>query len=1002
MIIMLTNSNRSNSVNDTVSLSVDNVALGSGSVEQAIQDRHPATVSLIADYPGQSSPNILQDNSGTQISINRRKSHQSMTARGKRNLPSSRDKLNYGLLNARSINNKTENVTEFILEHELDILCITETWLQPEDKFTASNVTPSGYSIVSNPRLIRRGGGVAAIIKSDLSCKRLTNICFSTFEALLVKISSSSKSFAIGTIYRSPGHPNNFLVEFGEFLSTLIAKYDDFLLGGDFNIHMDNATDESMKKMTSLLHNFGLKQHVNVPTHSGGHILDLVITKNNTQLVQSVAVKEGISDHSSILVSIGFAIEKKKLVKQTFHQFKKLDLAKFQDDICNSELFDNSVADAEILATQYDSVVSDLVSIHAPLTTRTVVPRPPAPWYTSEIAFARKERRRLERRWRHTKLTVDREIFVAQKLVVNNMLHKAKADYYVNLVKSKSDNPKQLWTTIDSLSGNTKSKVLPDHDDLSSLANCFNMYFTDKVTQIREKIHASDRPGTVDDVDSAIPVSATAQMSVFQEIREEDIKHLIRCSPSKSCSLDPIPTYLLHSCEAIVPPIAKMINASLKTGVVPKSFKHALVTPLIKNSKLDPNAMSSYRPISNLKFVSKVLERCVAKQLNSYLSSGGHHETYQSAYRPHHSTETALLHIQNDILTSIDNKEVTLLVLLDLSAAFDTVDHTILLTRLKNIGIIGLAHDWFNSYLTGHTQAVCLNGVSSDSANLTCGVPQGSVLGPILFNIYTQPLGEIARKHGLKYHFYADDTQLYTSFSVKDSNSSIISLSVCIAEIKAWMQSNLLMLNDSKTEVVLIGTKQQLSKFSHLDISVGNASINPCAKVRNLGVIFDSNMTMEAHVNNICKTSYFYIRLLGKLRKFLDKETGAMITHAFVTSRLDYCNSLLYGISSSLSTKLQHVLNTAARIVTRTRIGNHITPVLKTLHWLPVVQRCAFKMALLTFKVIHGLAPSYLCELIRYNSSSRDLRSISDVLLEVPKFKSCLGSCAFVFSAPKL
>jgi len=583
------------------------------------------------------------------------------------------------------------------------------------------------------------------------------------------------------------------------------------------------------------------------------------------------------------------------------------------------------------------------------------------------------------------------------------MVYKAKANYYVNLVKSQSDNPKQLWTVINSLSGNTKSKVLPDHDNLSSLVNSFNLFFTGKVKQIRANIGIIDHPDNVNSANHLSPeVSSTVHISTFQSIKEVDIKSIMKCSPSKSCSLDPIPTYLLQSCETIISPLTKLINSSLNTGVVPKCFKHALVTPLIKNYKLDSNSMSSYRPISNLLYVSKLLERCVAKQLNGYLSSGAHYEAYQSAYRPHHSTETALLRVQNDILTSIDNKEVTLLVLLDLSAAFDTVDHTILLSRLKNIGITGLVYDWFSSYLSGRTQAVFLDGVSSDSVNLTCGVPQGSVLGPILFNIYTQPLGEIARKHGLNYHFYADDTQLYTSFSIKDSNTSVMSVSECIADIKTWMKSNLLMLNDSKTEVVLLGTKQQLSKLSNLEISVGNANIKPCTKVRNLGVIFDNNMTMEDHVNNICKTSYFYIRLLGKLRKFLDKETGAMITHAFVTSRLDYCNSLLYGISSSLATKLQHILNTAARIVTRTKISDHITPVLKSLHWLPVVQRCVFKTALLTFKVIHGLAPSYLCELIRYRSTSRDLRSINDVLLDVPKFKSCIGSRAFVFSAPKL
>src|SRR3981189_3316291 len=172
--------------------------------------------------------------------------------------------------------------------------------------------------------------------------------------------------------------------------------------------------------------------------------------------------------------------------------------------------------------------------------------------------------------------------------------------------------------------------------------------------------------------------------------------------------------------------------------------------------------------------------------------------------------------------------------------------------------------------------------------------------------IYAQPLGEIARKHGLHYHFYANDTQLYTSFSVKGANTSVMSISNCIADVKTLIQSNLLMLNDSKTEVVLLGTKQQLSKLSNLEVSVGNINIKPCTKIRNLGVIFDNNMTMEDHVNNICKTSYFYIHLLGKLRKFLDKATGVMITHAFVTSRLDYCNSLLHGISSSLAAKLSY------------------------------------------------------------------------------------------------
>src|SRR3977135_3713314 len=181
--------------------------------------------------------------------------------------------LKYGVLNARSINIKTEAVVDFILEHKLDVLC----------------VTPNGFSIFSNPRLDRHGGEVAAIIKNDLCCKGLANVCFSSFETLLVKITLSTKSLTIVTIYRSPGPLNNFLIDLSDFLSTLVVEYEDFLVAGDFNIHMDKMNDESTEKMASLLQNFGLKQHVDFPTHSGGHIIDLVISKDNTQLVQSVS-----------------------------------------------------------------------------------------------------------------------------------------------------------------------------------------------------------------------------------------------------------------------------------------------------------------------------------------------------------------------------------------------------------------------------------------------------------------------------------------------------------------------------------------------------------------------------------------------------------------------------------------------------------------------------------------------------------------------------------------
>ena len=235
----------------------------------------------------------------------------------------------------------------------------------------------------------------------------------------------------------------------------------------------------------------------------------------------------------------------------------------------------------------------------------------------------------------------------------------------------------------------------------------------------------------------------------------------------KTCELDPLPASLYSDClPALLPFITDIINTSLKSGTVPDSFKSAIVRPLLKKHNLDPNELKNYRPISNLCFLSKLLEKVVLNQLNMHLSTNNLLNPFQSAYRQSHSTETALLHILNDLLLSTDSGKVSLLTLLDLSAAFDTIDHTILLTRLQHtFGISDTALSWFSSYLSDRKQTVLINDIYSQSAHLTCGVPQGSVLGPVLFTLYASPLSTIIESHSLKHHFYADDTQLQDSAS---------------------------------------------------------------------------------------------------------------------------------------------------------------------------------------------------------------------------------------------
>src|SRR5208282_5418787 len=333
----------------------------------------------------------------------------------------------------------------------------------------------------------------------------------------------------------------------------------------------------------------------------------------------------------------------------------------------------------------------------------------------------------------------------------------------------------------------------------------------------------------------------------------------------------------------------------------------------------------------------------------------------QSAYRPGHSTETATLKVLSDILDAADSKKTTLLGLLDMSAAFDTVDFTILLHRLEtSYSLSGTVLKWLTSFVTDRTQVVALDGNSSPPIKLICGVPQGSVLGPLLFVLYAADVMQIAHSHGVKIHAYADDLQTYVSCSAVNQKAAVTQILACVDDIGNWMSSNRLKLNADKTEFIWCGTWQQLRKINRQPLDVGGVCVAPVNKVRDLGVMIDDELTMTAHINHVVRGCFYQLRQLRSVRRCLPFEARHALVTAFISSRLDYCNALLYGVASCNINRLQMVMNAAARLVTGTGRYEHITPVLRdVLHWLPVSQRIIFKVAVLAFSCIRGTGPAY-------------------------------------------
>jgi hypothetical protein len=666
----------------------------------------------------------------------------------------------------------------------------------------------------------------------------------------------------------------------------------------------------------------------------------------------------------------------------------------------------NKSSALDTLVNAFNVGVRAVLDRHAPEQTKSRSIRPRFPWYDEKIRDQRRVRRRCERKWKKSGSEEDKREYIKQKSSVNRLIQDAKVKYYREKLYDCDD--KGVFQVVNTLL-QRNVRPLPVCSSPQELCDRFATYFTDKVSNIRKDLDEDVAESKT--YVSVVQNQCTSTLTDFQEISEEDVVKLIAKCPNKMCYLDVIPTWLLKEhIDVFSPIITRIINASLSTGSFPRSLGQAVITPILKKPSLDKNDLSNYRPVSNITFVSKLIEKVVTSQLSEYLHDNNLSEMYQSAYMPNTSTETALMRVKSDILAAMNKQEAVLVVLLDLSAAFDTVDHCILLNRLQHrFGVSGNALNWTRSYLANRSTQVHIDGFYSQLAPLNFGLPQGSVIGPRGFTIYSHPLGDIIRMHKLRFHIYADDTQIYVSCDPKSDSAvhrAVHQLETCIADLRIWMKQNKLKLNDNKSEFFIAGTAQTLAKLPPLELKLGNTTIQPSDKIRNLGIIFDSHMSMSLQVNSLISSINYQLRNIRRISKYLDTDTKHKVVRSLILSRLDYGNALLYGASAKDLDRLQSLQHKAVKLIFSASRRDSPSPLMHNLHWLPVRERILFKICLYVYKCMHNKGPQYLSQDIiqKQKPSTGPLtRSANDsTLLVVQYAKNRIGDKSYTIAGPNL
>ena len=556
----------------------------------------------------------------------------------------------------------------------------------------------------------------------------------------------------------------------------------------------------------------------------------------------------------------------------------------------------------------------------------------------------------------------DWKAFKRARNLVNNTVKISKQHYYKTAFDNHKGNSRKTWQTINEL---TSRKAKNSHvkelkideviiNDPSEMSNAFNDYFAEIAPELANVIPTlSDKASYLD------YVTDTKTRFYFSPITESQVLFVLNnLNLAKAAGLDRLSARIIReSADLISFAICRIFNCSLETGVFPDDWTFAKVTPLFKHG--ERNDINSYLPISVISVVAKVFERIVYDQLYSFLSYNHIISERQSGFRSLHSTLTALIEATDSWAYNIDLGNFIAVVFLDLKKAFDTVDHEILLTKLFFYGIQGTAYNWFKSYLDNRKQQCFVNGSLSNVTSIKCGVPQGTILGPLLFILYINDLPKCLLHSQSR--MYADDTSL--SYAAQDTNRIETCLNEDLDRISTWLSVNKLTLNMNKTEFMLIGSRQKLNTLATTPVlKIDQAPVKQVSTTKSLGVILDDHLASTWHdqIELLCKKIAFSIGALKRIRQFVPTSTLHLVFKTLVQPHFDYCDIVWGSCGETLSTKLQKLQNRAARVLTFSSYDIDANQLIIDLGWNTLSTQRDKHKAILVFKSLNGLTPEYL------------------------------------------